>query len=112
MITTFGQLKELITQLGEHYAILPIGADEKLLIWEEAGRAFGPYTAEDSVGLYWTDGALANAETCRAFRRSGGWNVGGDRLWVAPEFPFSRSGAANSMRRIPCSARLTPARQN
>lgn len=88
MITTFGQLKELITQLGEHYAILPIGADEKLLIWEEAGRAFGPYTAEDSVGLYWTDGALANAETCRAFRRSGGWNVGGDRLWVAPEFPF------------------------
>lgn len=88
MIITFQQIKKLITQLGEHYALLPIGAGETLLIWQEAGRVFGPYEKEDSAGLFWTDGALNCASAYRTFRSSGGWNVGGDRLWVAPEFPF------------------------
>lgn len=84
----FSVLRSVLEQHNEHYRILPIGGEQKLLIWEGGGRFFGPYSDGLSCGLLWTPEALSSAAAFAAFRQAGGWNLGGDRLWVAPEFPF------------------------
>lgn len=84
----FSTLRSVLERHNEHYRIMPIGGDYKLLVWEGGGRFYGPYSDELSVGLLWTPEALSSPDALAAVRRTGGWNLGGDRFWVAPEFHF------------------------
>lgn len=88
MRISFSELKKTLHESGESYRLLPVGDGRVLLVWEGRGRFYGPFDGEDSVGVLWTPSALASAAAYRDFCGDGGWNVGGDRFWIAPEFPF------------------------
>lgn len=88
MAATLAQLKQLLEAHGEHTRVLPLDGGASLLIWEDRGRIYGPFWEEDSEGMLWVPREFSSADTLRAFLEGGGWNAGGDRLWIAPEFPF------------------------
>lgn len=88
MPITFSKLKQVLDLNNERYSELSLDETYKLLVWEDRGRIFGPYSGDDSVGMAWVSEELSSPERYAGFKAKGGWNVGGDRLWVAPEFPF------------------------
>lgn len=88
MLISFSTLRSVLEQRNESYRLLPVGDGRKMLVWEGGGRFFGPFTDDDSTGVLWTPEALSSPAAFDAFRAAGGWNYGGDRFWVAPEFPF------------------------
>lgn len=59
--------------------------DGELLILHRGARMLGLFIAKCEENLLWTHPALRAADSADALFVEGGWNVGGDRTWLAPE---------------------------
>ena len=85
--------RTLISRLEENalpYGILPLQNDMLAVITQRGGRIY-PFLDEDSNCLFWVNGAFAQAQAFKDFLDSGHWNLGGDRIWIAPEVQYSIS---------------------
>jgi hypothetical protein len=58
-----------------------------ILISQLGGRIYGPFLRPGSGSVYWVPEAFADPA---AFAQTlkGSWNLGGERLWVAPEIQY------------------------
>lgn len=65
-----------------------VGENLSLVMPERGAHALGPFDAETGESVFWLSPAFADAAAFRELLESGGWNVGGLRLWVAPEIRF------------------------
>ena len=83
-----GTLKNVLELNHKKYNIMRLNDSFVLLVMEESGRIFGPFTDDASVGITWISHVLQTPEGFRRFLADGNWNIGGDRVWLAPEFPF------------------------
>lgn len=82
----FETLTRTLAAIGKlvHTVEMPGGARVVLLL--HGGRVLGLFGANDEENYYWTNPALATAESANAYYSSGDWqNSGGDRTWLAPE---------------------------
>lgn len=83
---------QVIERLHEHsmpHAVLALQNNVKIVISEWSGRVLGPFLSEDSESVFWTNSALADAASFTAFRESGGIDLGGERMWIAPEIQYN-----------------------
>ena len=81
---------ELLARLGEHEVptvTLELAHGGALVISQRGGRLL-PFLADGSSVL-WLSPALSDAEQFAAFNRRDDWNLGGERLWIAPEIQFT-----------------------
>lgn len=86
---TLSQIIKRLTENNLRYSLFELDGGRRLLVMEKSGRLFGPFTADDnSESMLWCSDVFSNAELFRSFLSEKQWNFGGDRLWVAPEFPF------------------------
>jgi len=61
----------------------------RILILPYGGRILGVFAPGSDENFLWTNSALDNVETARAYYASDDWqNSGGDRTWLAPEVDF------------------------
>jgi hypothetical protein len=66
----------------------PLDGGAYVLVCDRGGRVFGPiFPGEESV--HWLNPVLESREATHEFVGNGGWNVGGERFWVAPEIQFN-----------------------
>jgi hypothetical protein len=95
--------REIIQRLEENsipYGVLTLASDIHILITQRGGRVFGPFLEPGGPSLYWVNPAFAAADTFREFLAAGEWNLGGERIWIAPEVQFlvrDRSDFWNSL---------------
>ncbi len=85
-------LHAMIERLEENqmpYGVIPLQNDIKILVTQRGGRIFGPFVDDVSGGLLWTNKAWAQKDSFTDFLESGHWNLGGDRMWIAPELQYS-----------------------
>lgn len=83
-------LEQLVSTLntgGETYAVLNAGSAQ-ILITQRGGRIFGPFLSKDAPALTWINPALAAPHTFAAFIANKEWNLGGNRIWIAPEIQY------------------------
>lgn len=74
----------------ERYAILPLQGDACALITERGARVAGLFSSPGSENLLWTDNtAWLDAGHWSDFVAQGGWNLGGERIWIAPEIQYN-----------------------
>jgi len=59
----------------------------RVLVSEHGGRIFGPFF--DDVSLNWVSPLFDDEERFRTQIDEGAWNLGGDRLWLAPELRYN-----------------------
>jgi len=71
------------------YGVLPLQEGWSAVISQRGGRILGPFPTVDSAGLFWINPAWSQPESFRQFLDSGNWNLGGDRIWIAPEIQYS-----------------------
>ena len=70
--------------------------DATLLVTEHAARIIGIFPGPQHGNLLWVNSAAcAGVEALRRFVRAGEWNLGGDRVWLAPEIELHFSDPQN-----------------
>ena len=83
--------QQIIRRLQENrlrYALLPLQDDAFVIISERGGRVFGPFFTSESESIFWVNEAFADPDQFRSFLASGDWNIGGERVWIAPETQY------------------------
>jgi hypothetical protein len=83
--------QQVVTRLEENnlpFGELTLQNGVTIVISQHGGRIFGPFLSEDSDSIFWTNDALAQPDAFQEFLRSGSWNIGGDRMWIAPEIQY------------------------
>jgi hypothetical protein len=85
---TYRQLIDRLRENHLHYGVLPLQNNVQIVISERSGRVLGPFLDEDSESIFWTRGAFATPDHFTAFIDAGGVDLGGERLWIAPEIQY------------------------
>lgn len=69
------------------YEVLDLHGGFKIIVTVRGGRILGPFK-ETGESLLWLNKAFKNKDEFDALIKNNEWNIGGDRLWIAPELPF------------------------
>ncbi|NCB01657.1 MAG: hypothetical protein EOM67_05765 [Spirochaetia bacterium] len=88
------QVTQKLDFLHLKYESLGLNDHSKLLIVEKGGRILGPFNSSHTGSLLWMNQWWD--ETSNLFSD---WNIGGERLWIAPELQYNvtdRSDIQNS----------------
>lgn len=85
---TYQQIIDRLEENDLRYGVLTLQNNVSVIISQRGGRIFGPFISKDSESIFWTDEAFARPETFKEFLDSGSWNIGGDRMWIAPEIQY------------------------
>ena len=83
--------QQVVARLEENnlpFGELTLQNDVTIIVSRHGGRIFGPFLSKDSESIFWTHDAFAKPDTFKEFLRSGNWNIGGDRMWIAPEIQY------------------------
>jgi hypothetical protein len=89
-MVTRAHLETVLQAAGEQYAVLPLQGEASALITRRGGRVLGIFPTPESDNLLWTnDDAFASPAHFEAFVKAGKWNLGGERIWIAPEIQYN-----------------------
>ncbi|MBB5755084.1 hypothetical protein [Prosthecomicrobium pneumaticum] len=100
-----GALRAELEAGGEACATLDLGSGATLLVSARGGRVFGPFAGDDDPLGWWPEG-----EALRRTVLEGGWNLGGERIWLAPEALFNFTDPHRIVETYRVDPALDPAR--
>ena len=86
---TFYQAAARLEENSLAYEVLNLQEDFRLIILKRGGRILGPFCGDDGESILWINGNFSCKEAFRKFLESGDWNLGGDRIWIAPELQYN-----------------------
>lgn len=81
----------VVQRLREHdigYAELPMGQAHVALIPQRGCHLLGPFDKTTGESVYWLNPAFTERDDFAALLTRNDWNVGGMRLWIAPEIRY------------------------
>ena len=84
---TAEQITARLDENGLRGCRLALAGGASILVSEFGGRVFGPFLEPDGASLYWVNPAFADPAAFRRLAETG-WNLGGERWWVAPEVQY------------------------
>lgn len=91
-------LKQVVARLAENdepCEILELQNGAAVLVSRRGGRIFGPFFGEEGESILWCHANFADAAAFHGFVNAegglaaGNWNLGGDRMWIAPEIEYN-----------------------
>lgn len=89
-MVTLATIQASLDAIGEAYHILHLQDGARLCVTRLGGRILGIFPDADHDNLMWVNQAvITNAENLRQFTNAGGWNLGGERVWIAPEIQYN-----------------------
>ncbi|MCS6835410.1 MAG: hypothetical protein NZ750_05255 [Anaerolineae bacterium] len=102
--------QDVLEAAHEPYAVLPLQGGAAALISQRGGRVLGIFSHADGENLLWTNAsAFADRASFAAFIAQGHWNLGGERLWIAPEIQFNVRDRRNFWGTISVPPAMDPA---
>jgi len=83
------QLLATLKAVGKPAELYQTDDGTRIMVLPYGGRILGVFAPNSEENFLWTNSALDNPETARAYYASDDWqNSGGDRTWLAPEVDF------------------------
>jgi hypothetical protein len=90
MTYTLAQYTAVLDARHEAYELLPLNDNGAIaLITQKTARVLGLFEHANAPNLFWTNPVTIDVGAYEAFVQSGQWNLGGNRLWIAPEIQFN-----------------------
>jgi len=88
---TASQILSRFSENGMRCERLSLQNGVSILISQRGGRIFGPFlpNRDENPGLFWTNPVFADPKAFAEFLRANEWNLGGERIWIAPEVQYS-----------------------
>lgn len=74
---------------GMKYEVLDIGDGWNIVISQHGGHVFGPFSDNCPEGIFWIPETVREAKEYQKLIDGRIWNIGGDRVWIAPEIQFN-----------------------
>lgn len=85
---SFQQVVASLEKNNQPYTVLPLQNEVRLVISQRGARIFGPFFSDNSESIFWLNQAFAQPDSFKQFLASGDWNLGGERVWIAPEIQY------------------------
>jgi hypothetical protein len=85
---TYRQIVDRLEENNLPFGELALQNDVSIILSQHGGRTFGPFLSREGESISWINDAFAEPGTFKSFLRSGSWNIGGDRMWIAPEIQY------------------------
>jgi hypothetical protein len=92
---TSDQIAARLEETGIPYATLSLQDDVSIVVSQRGGRILGPFLplaetdVKGSASVFWINDVFAQPDLFHAFLNTGDWNLGGERIWMAPEIQYS-----------------------
>ena len=86
---TYEQTIARFEENGIRCHTLSLSGGLEIIVSQRGGRILGPFAGAKRESVTWMNGAFSSGDEFRAFLESGDWNLGGDRIWIAPELQFN-----------------------
>jgi hypothetical protein len=102
------QLQRTLDAVDETYCVQPIGTDMVILVTQRGGRVLGIFPDPAAPNLLWVNSALADASSFGTFISRGDWNLGGERIWIAPEIQYNVRDREDFWGTLAVPARMDP----
>ncbi len=83
------EILEVFRYCGMNCEILEVGDGWKVIVSEHGGHIFGPFSDLYPEGIFWIPDAVKDKNRYKELIDNGIWNIGGDRVWIAPEIQFN-----------------------
>jgi hypothetical protein len=90
-VTTKISYQRIVARLEENdlpFGELALQNGVTIIVSKHGGRIFGPFLSKQSESIFWANDVFAGPDTFKVFLDSGSWNIGGDRMWIAPEIQY------------------------
>ncbi len=107
---TFHQIVEALEKNKQTFATLTLQNEATIVITQRGGRIFGPFLSPESEAIFWINRALADPDSLTEFLNSGDWNLGGERIWIAPEIQYLVRDRSNFWGSIRVPEQMDPGR--
>ncbi len=78
-----------LTENAIPFFVLPLQAEARIVVAQRGGRIFGPFLNARADSLTWMNDCFVDSAAFQRFLESGDWNLGGERLWIAPEWQYN-----------------------
>jgi hypothetical protein len=101
---------QIIARLAENhipYTELRLNRQATILISQHGGRIFGPFLSAEGNSLFWVNPAFKDRSAFQSLIMEG-WNLGGERLWVAPEIQYMVRDRAEADHSWFCPRQMDP----
>jgi hypothetical protein len=85
---TFADVVQRLQERAIPYGTLALADRISLVICQRGGRILGPFQLPEGESLLWANPAFGERGAFGAFLAADGWNLGGERIWVAPEIQY------------------------
>ena len=83
------RLQSTFDTAGEAYQLMQLPSGAILFVTQRGGRILGVFPSGGVANLLWTNtNALVSGNALESFKTSHGWNLGGERVWIAPEVQY------------------------
>ncbi len=83
------EILDVFAYCGIRYEVLTVGEGWKIVVTEHGGHIFGPFSEACPEGIFWIPEAIKDRESYKQLIDHKIWNIGGDRVWIAPEIQFN-----------------------
>jgi hypothetical protein len=87
--TTYEQIIQRFEENGLQSCTLPLNDALKILVSQRGGRILGPFAGRRLESILWMNESFSDKEAFKEFLKAGDWNLGGDRVWIAPELQYN-----------------------
>lgn len=95
-MVTLAQITDILRSAKEPFALLPLHDGAQALVTERGARVLGLFMNPKSHNLLWTNqAAFRSLDDFQQFVTQGGWNLGGERIWIAPEIQYNVRDRSN-----------------
>lgn len=71
------------------YDLVTFDHDVRIIILAYGGRVLGPFAGEDGESLFWSPAWLGDPAALGAVVSAKGADLGGERVWIAPEVQYN-----------------------
>ena len=89
MNMNMNEILEVFRYCGMEYEILTVGDGWQVIVSRHGGHVFGPFSDSAPEGIFWIPEAVKDADRYKELIDRKTWNIGGDRVWIAPEIQFN-----------------------
>lgn len=104
----FEQVRERIEENGLRHERLALQDGAFVVVLEYGGRILGPFLAEDEGSIFWLNRVWQDPDAFASFVAAREWNLGGERVWIAPEIQYSVRDRNDFWGTVACPPEVDP----
>ena len=83
------ELLDVFSYCGMRCEVLTVGDGWQVIVSEHGGHIFGPFSDSYPEGIFWIPDTVRDRDRYKELIDKKKWNIGGDRVWIAPEIQFN-----------------------